>query len=202
MSPRECPRQRGVTMIEVLVALLVLSIGMLGVAATLAKSGRFAIGAWAQGAIANDIADIAERLRSTPNAANADFTLTDDYATQRLQIDAGDVTIARDCDSATCTPAQTAAFHLAQWRLNLDRTLPGAAGWLKPLSSATAVTGGATSFEMAVLWMDKANVDSTGALVAAQVCAGTETGAAGRRCCPADSSPAAGVRCTRLVLVP
>lgn len=201
MKARTFRRQRGVTMIEVLIAVLVLSIGLLGVAATMAKSSRFAAGAWAQSAVANDVADIAERLRSTPNATNANFTLNSSYATQRSEIDGGSVTISRDCETTACTPAQTAAFHLTQWRLNLDRTLPGAAGWVNPLSSATS-DARATSFEVVVMWLDKSNLDSSGALASALVCSGSETGVAQRRCCPANASPAAGVRCTRTVLVP
>lgn len=198
---RPLRRHRGVTLIEVLVAVLVLSVGLLGIAATMAKSQRFAMGAWSQGAVADGMADIAERLRSTPNATNADFTLDDDYATQRTDLDAGSVTVPRDCSANTCTAAQTAAFHLAQWRLSLNRTLPGSAAWINPLSSAT---GGAraTSFEVAIMWFDKANVDSAGAPAAAQVCTGSETGIEQRRCCPSAASPADGVRCTRLVLVP
>jgi type IV pilus assembly protein PilV len=193
--------QRGVTMIEVLVALLVLSIGLLGVAATVAKSSRFTAGAWAQSAVANSLSDMAERIRSSPNAASADFNLTDDYATQRSDIEAGNVVIAKDCDTNVCTPAESAAFHIATLRLDADRSLPGAAAWVQPVSSA-ASGASATSFEVAVMWFDKSNVDGAGAANAALVCGGGETGIDQRRCCPAAASPAAGVRCTRTVLVP
>lgn len=201
MHPRAPRRHRGVTLIEVLVAILVLSIGLLGIAATLAKSHRYALGAWSQGAVADGMADIAERLRSSPNASSADFTIDDDYATQRSELDAGSVTVARDCSSNSCTAAQTAAFHIAQWRLSLDRSLPGSAAWVRPLSNATS-SAQATSFEVAVMWFDKANLDSSGALNAALVCTGSETGLEQRRCCPSAASPADGVRCTRVVLVP
>lgn len=193
--------QRGVTMIEVLIALLVLSVGLLGVAITIAKSSRFSAGAWAQSAVASNLSDMAERLRSSPNAANANFTLTDSYADQRTALDGGTVVVVKDCDAVACTPAETGAFHVTQWRLSLNQTLPGAAGWLRPLSSATNEAR-ATSFEMAVMWFDKSNTDSSGAPAAPQVCAGTETGVAQRQCCPAAANAAAGVRCTRTVLVP
>jgi type IV pilus assembly protein PilV len=200
MNPTPVP-QRGVTMIEVLVALLVLSIGLLGVAATVAKSSRFAIGAWAQSAVASSLSDMSERVRSSPNAANANFTFTDAYGTQRTDIEAGSVTLAKNCDTTACTPAESAAFHTVRWRQEVDRTLPGAAVWIRPLSSA-ATESKATSFELAVLWFDKSNVDSAGAASPALVCGGAETGIDQRRCCPAAATPADGVRCTRLVLVP
>jgi len=193
--------QGGVTMIEVLVALLVLSIGLLGVAATVAKSNRFAAGAWAQSAVASSLSDIAERLRSSPNAANANFTLNDAYATQRADIDAGNVVVATNCDATACTPTESAAFHITTWRQEIDRTMPGAAGWVLPLSSAVTESR-ATSFELAVMWFDKSNTDGSGAANAALECTGAEAGIDQRRCCPVAANAAAGVRCTRMVLVP
>ena len=194
-------RQRGVTMIEVMIAVLVLSIGLLGVAATLAKSARFSMGAWAQSAVANGLSDIAERMRSSPNAAVAAFGLTDTYNTQRGALDAGTVVAGKDCDSTACTPAESAQFHLANWRLGLNAGMPGAAGWVNPLSSATTEVK-ATSYEVVVMWFDKTNIGSTNALNPALVCTGTETGVDQRRCCPEPAKAPDGVRCTRMVLVP
>ena len=201
MNPAPRARQSGVTLIEVMVAVLVLSIGLLGVAATLAKSARFSMGAWAQSAVANGLSDVAERMRSTPNAVAADFTLTDDYATQRSALVAGTVAATKDCDTTACTATETSQFHLANWQLGLDRSMPGAAGWISPLSSA-ATESRATSYEVAVLWFDKTNVADDDTLNAALVCTGTETGIDQRRCCPAAAAPPDGVRCTRMVLVP
>jgi type IV pilus assembly protein PilV len=199
--PLPARRQAGVTMIEVMIAVLVLSIGLLGVAATLAKSARFSLGAWAQSAVANGMSDIAERMRSSPNAAVAGFQLNDDYDTQRAAIDAGTVAPAKNCDAAACTPAESAQFHLANWRLGLTQGMPGAAGWVAPLSSASA-SSSATSYEVVVMWFDKTNVDSDNVLNPALVCSGSETGIDARRCCPAAADAPDGVRCTRMVLVP
>jgi type IV pilus assembly protein PilV len=193
--------RRGVTMIEVLVAVLVLSIGLLGVAGTLARNARMAQGASAQTGVASGVADMAERLRTSPTATNANFTLTATYATQRSALLAGTVAPGRDCNTLSCTAAQSANFHIANWQLALDRSLPGAAGWVRPLSSAST-SANATAFEVAVLWFDKTNVDGNGALVAALSCTGDETGVDQRRCCPSAAAAADGVRCTRLVVVP
>jgi type IV pilus assembly protein PilV len=194
-------QQRGVTMIEVMIAVLVLSIGLLGVAATLAKSARFSMGAWSQAAVANGMSDMAERMRSSPNAAVAGFQLNDDYATQRGALDAATVTATKDCDASACTPAESAQFHLANWRLGLAGSMPGAAGWVNPLSSASA-SPGATSYEVVVMWFDKTNLDTNNALNPALVCTGAEAGIDARRCCPAAADAPDGVRCTRMVLVP
>jgi hypothetical protein len=144
---------------------------------------------------------MAERLRTSPNAVNANFTLTTNYPDQRSAMTAGTVAPSKDCDSTTCTPAETAAFHIADWRLALDRSLPGSAGWIKPLSSS-ATGSSATSFEIAVMWFDKSNLSTSGSAAAALACTGSETGPDQRRCCPAAASAAAGVRCTRMILVP
>jgi type IV pilus assembly protein PilV len=201
MNPASITRQSGVTLIEVMVAVLVLSIGLLGVAATLAKSARFSMGAWAQSAVANGLSDVAERMRSTPNAPAASFTLVETYANQRSALGAGTVAAAKDCNTTACTPAETSQFHLANWQLGLDRSMPGAAGWVSPLSSA-ATESKATSYEVAVLWFDKSNIASDDTLNAALVCTGTEAGIDQRRCCPAAAAAPDGVRCTRMVLVP
>lgn len=194
-------RQRGVTLVEALVALVVLSIGLFGVAGLLLKTSRYAQGAWAQAAVADGVDDLAERLRSTPSADAAAFTLDASYADQRSDIDGGSVTVAKDCDAEACTAAETAAFHLARWRLSLDRALPGGAGWVRPLSTA-ATSAQATSFDVAVMWFDKSMVDADGNLVSSAVCTGAETGIDARRCCPPDADAPAGVRCAHAVLVP
>jgi hypothetical protein len=107
---------------------------------------------------------------------------------------------AIDCDSTACTAAETAQFHIANWQLALNRTLPGAAGWISPVSTAPAES--ATAFELVVMWFDKSNIGSDNQPNAAEVCTSATAGLDQRRCCPAAADAADGVRCTRMVLVP
>ena len=58
----------GSTLIEVLVAMLVLSIGLLGVAGLAAASLRYSQGGWARASVASGLSDLADRVRTNPGA--------------------------------------------------------------------------------------------------------------------------------------
>jgi type IV pilus assembly protein PilV len=132
----------GFSLVEVLVALLVLSIGTLGVA-NLQIIGIFANGAGNQRAQATLLAnDLVDRIRANRAGALA-----------------GSYNIAGDSDppadpgcfgaAANCTPAQQAAADLAAWRATLANALTLATG-------AVAVAGPAgptPSVTVTVTWV-------------------------------------------------
>ena len=111
-------RQQGFTLLEVLIALLVLSIGLLGLAAlqtTGLRSNEMASMRTTSTMLTYDISD---RMR-----ANSQGTTDGDYV-----IDSGPVTGAvTDCTSPDCTTAQLATFDLSQWKTAVGR-LPGGQG--------------------------------------------------------------------------
>ncbi len=188
---------RGATMIEVLVAILILSIGMLGIAGLQVASMKYSQGGWARAAVASGLSDFADRIRANPGSAIAAYVVADDYAAQRAALLAKTVVAGRDCEAlnAVCTPAELANFHLVQWRLSIDDSMPG---------SAALVTGDrATGYATTVLWFDKAFLKSDGvSLDDSATCVAGATGTAARNCCPAAANAPAGVRCTNMVVVP
>lgn len=191
--------QDGATLIEVLVAILVLSIGLLGIAGLQASSMRFSQGSWARAALSNHLSDLADRVRANPDSSATAYQLTDDYATQRAAIAAGTVTSAKDCEAVTtCTPDEMAAFHLAQWRLAVSRDLPGGAAYI----SGTRSTG----YVVTAIWLDKNNLKADGKTLedAPESCTAAFDGARARNCCPAGASVSstAGIRCTNMVVMP
>jgi len=111
-------KQQGFTLLEVLIALLVLSIGLLGLAAlqtTGLRSNEMASMRTTSTMLAYDITD---RMR-----ANGQGVLDGDYI-----IDTGAVTgTVTDCTSTDCTTAQMALYDLNQWK-NAIATLPGGLG--------------------------------------------------------------------------
>jgi type IV pilus assembly protein PilV len=131
-SQRQCPRYaRGFTLVEVLVALLVLSIGMLGIAALYLDSLRASRAALYRTQAVTLASDIADRIRAN-----------------RTPID------AYDC-SGTCVAGTggnaVAIFDINAWLANLQRELPGGTG------SLTFTTGAANTpnvYDVAVTWTE------------------------------------------------
>ena len=105
---------RGFTLVEVMVALVVLSIGLLGAGGMLLGSLRSQAEAVHEMAAAQLLQELAARIRANPRARAA-------YDTS------GRVASAGVCDLATpCAPAELAAADLAHFAETAQRQLPGA----------------------------------------------------------------------------
>lgn len=111
-------KQQGFTLLEVLIALLVLSIGLLGLAAlqtTGLRSNEMASMRTTATMLAYDISD---RMRANPQG----------IVDSNYKIGSGALTVSTtDCTSVDCTTAQMAMFDLVQWKTALTR-LPGGQG--------------------------------------------------------------------------
>jgi type IV pilus assembly protein PilV len=113
MSPRGLSGARGFSLVEALVALVVMSIGMLGIAALYVESLRSGTSALLRTQAVALASDMADRIRANPTAGAA-------YA---KTVDAtGAVTAACTADGTTnvCTVAQMAATDIALWTQALD----------------------------------------------------------------------------------
>lgn len=111
--------QRGVGLIEALVAILVLALGVLGMAGiqarTLTSTRVTQMRAEAVRA-ADDLLDRIQAnaaIRQSPPAVNPYITTWGEAAEPEL-----------DCALTPCNGTQLAAFDLAQWKADLARTLP------------------------------------------------------------------------------
>ncbi len=116
-TPHSLHRARGFTLVEALVALVVLSIGMLGIAALYVESLRAGRTALVRTTAVNLASDMADRIR-----ANRAGGVTYDKDAD----DAG--TLSDDCEqdgaSASCTPAVMANHDKAIWDAEVVRSLP------------------------------------------------------------------------------
>lgn len=119
-------RQGGMTLIESLVALVVLALGVLGLIGfqmrTL-KDSRDGVGR-SRAIVA--VQDIAERIRSNPELVAA--TMAANYTTGFGALAAP----AQNCLNAVCTPAQLAAYDLWRWKASIAAALPGGQGAISP----------------------------------------------------------------------
>ena len=130
-------KQQGFTLLEVLIALLVLSIGLLGLAAlqTIGLRSNSTMLAY----------DISDRMR-----ANGQGILDGDYV-----INSGPITgTPSDCTSIDCTTAQMALYDLNQWK-NAVAALPGGLG------DITQVVGPPLTHTITVRW-DQHRTGATG----------------------------------------
>lgn len=129
-------RAKGLTLIEILIAVLVISIGLLGVAALHSFSLRNNYDALMRSHASALAADIADRMRANRSAL-ADYTIDLDDPTPTL----GD-----DPDLAT--------IDIYEWRTALATTLPNGKG------QVTAV--GTNMVEITISWGERDNEDDDG----------------------------------------
>lgn len=114
------PSGQGFTLVEVLVALVVLAVGMLGLAVLLVEGLQGSRTAIEHTQAVNLAADIAERMRSNRAAASAYDTAE---GTPEPRIDAACEVAAGPCD-----PRAMASHDLRRWLDEVAATLPDGRG--------------------------------------------------------------------------
>jgi type IV pilus assembly protein PilV len=118
MSPAQ---HRGFSLIEVLVALLVLSIGLLGLAALQTTSLQYNTGSYFRTQATFLAYDILDRMRANSGAvADSDGNGYD-------QPTSSAVTITVNCDTTSCTSTDLAAYDVRKWYDRAVAILPNAA---------------------------------------------------------------------------
>lgn len=124
--------QQGFTLLEILVALVVLSIGLLGLAGLQAVSLSNNQVAYYRSVATQQAYDMADRIRSNVggNYTNLDATIPVDP----------------DCVANTCTPTQMVTADHSQWNSNNQRLLPAGVG---------TVSGVGGVFTITVSWNEK-----------------------------------------------
>lgn len=111
-------RQRGISLVEALVALLVLSIGMLGIAALFVESVRSSRTALLRTQAVNLVSDMADRIRANASARGAYDSVS------------GPGAALQDCAPATgsaggnCGMDELAQDDLARWQAEVEEKLP------------------------------------------------------------------------------
>ena len=187
--------QSGATLIEALVAILVLSLGMLGMAGLQLNALSFQKSSWAQHRISELTIDIVEKMQSNPIATNSGrYNYDTTYAVASVA-----ALPVSGCASLTatvaCTSQQIAADDLSSWLAKARQSLPGGA-----VSISGSMTAG---FVVTAMYLDKDFRDPlTNAPATSNSCTPTPTGNAWRNCCPASAAVPAGVRCARVPFIP
>jgi len=138
------PGQRGFSLVEVLIALVIMSVGMLGIAGLYVQSmqaGRTATFRHHAVTLAGDVAD---RIRANPRAAGA-------YAA------AGGVDEGCVATVITCNQAQMASHDIFLWQQQAQETLP--AGTVTVTFDGTVTP---PTYEIEIAWVEAGqNLDFT-----------------------------------------
>jgi type IV pilus assembly protein PilV len=106
--------QRGVTMVESLVALVILSVGMLGIAGLYVSGVKAGRSALLRTQAVNLASDMADRIRANRRAVDA-------YAMDTYGGEPED----QGCINDACTPEELAEDDLFRWQAAVEATLPG-----------------------------------------------------------------------------
>ena len=147
LSRRAC---RGVSLFEVLIAIFVLSVGLLGATALQLTSKRASQEALQRVTATTLTQDIVERMRSNP----ADLSTYTNAGTGRALT--GTTMTAVDC-SSTCTSSQLAQYDLYEW----ERALSGVTaqsggsnvgGLVSPTGCVSGPAGGSGVYTLAIAW--------------------------------------------------
>jgi type IV pilus assembly protein PilV len=134
--------QSGFSMVEVLVALVVLAIGLLGIAALYLnslQSGRTAIYRTQAVTLA---ADLADRIRMNRTAQAAYGTLFTD----------NEVPVATCATTGGCSDADLASTDLFDWKSRIDQLLPNGQGQV--VVTPPAAAGEPASYLITVQWAE------------------------------------------------
>ena len=116
--------QLGFTLLEVLITLIILSIGLLGLAGLQTISLRNNHGAYLQSQAITQAYDIVDRMRANANQIEASYNLTDtNYTLAKIG------TQNAACDTTTgCTATQMAGHDLFKWNQANRSILPQGIG--------------------------------------------------------------------------
>lgn len=113
--------QRGITLIESLVAIVIAALGILGILGVQMRTLTDTQTTVRRAQAIRLIEDLSERMKVSPNALLGLKNYESGYGEK------GSSLSATDCSGATpCTPEEQAGYDLKQWKTTVEKTLPAA----------------------------------------------------------------------------
>ncbi len=150
-------RHSGFTLIEVLIAMIILAVGLLGLAGLQATSLRNTQSAYNRSQATQLAYDMADRMRA--NVADARLSVDANPLTASAYLGAVPGAAIANCTlAAGCTPAQMAQNDLFEWNQDIDNALSANATGTIAAVPVLAPTG----FTITITWDDNRddNVDA------------------------------------------
>ncbi len=188
-------RQRGVSLIEVLVSILVMALGLVGMASLQTTTLKYQQGSVQRGMVASLISDFAERARANNSQSpqvegDSSLYLTESGLTWASAVAVSDFEPDSDCraSDATCSASDLAAYDLKVWQQSVRTALP---------QGSAAVVRQGDAMNVTLMWSDKGRATES-----SPACTNQDTAAESVNCCPASVAAPAGVRCANFVVRP
>lgn len=113
-------RQRGITLLESLVAIVVAALGILGILGVQMRTLTDTQTTVRRAQAIRLIEDLSERMKVHPNA----LASIDSYVISWRPGAAPTAQAAKLCDTGTCTHTEFAAYDLREWKRAVERALP------------------------------------------------------------------------------
>lgn len=113
-------RQRGITLLESLVAIVVAALGILGIVGVQMRTLADTQTSVRRAQAIRLIEDLGERMKVNPNA----LANLSEYVSNWAPADTPTADATPHCAQAACTHAQLAVHDLAEWKQAVERTLP------------------------------------------------------------------------------
>jgi type IV pilus assembly protein PilV len=161
-------KQRGFSLIELLVSVLIMSIGVLGMAGLQVLSLQQNRSALLQGEATLLVNDIMDRIRANPSTAYSGILVTDTPVS------------VTNCVGNTCSEAEMRAFDVAQWQCSINSldsagaqitacndygvtgSLPGGpCANLADACAAGSITLTGSIYAVSVQWVDQQRVNNS-----------------------------------------
>ncbi|MDH5649741.1 MAG: type IV pilus modification protein PilV [Gammaproteobacteria bacterium] len=141
--------QHGFSLLEVLIALLVLSIGLLGLAGLEVFGLKYNFQSYERTQATLLIEEMADRMRANPMGV-----MDDEY--DAIALDNTPVSGALNCTIVNCTPAQFADYDEDQWKrtLSAEKMLAQGKGSVTRLASTLASGAPVYLFQIRVDWKE------------------------------------------------
>lgn len=147
-SLRKGYRQRGFSLVEVLVALLVLSFGMIGLAMLQTVGMKFNTNSYSRTQSTLLAYDMIDRMRANPAAIlNSDYDVADTTAANTVI-----GSTVTDCAANTCTSTEMAKYDLKKWYELQNKLVPGAKSGER--STITRPSASSRTVTVTLRWME------------------------------------------------
>lgn len=207
--------QAGVTLVEVLVSLVILSVALLGIAGMQAMTTSYQQNASTRATLAFQLNDLTARMRSNLTqvagydaaATSSGYSFSQSWTDQQTALTAPSKLCGTESSAVACTAGERATYDLYMWRKQVRESIP----------QGSVMLGGnlGNGITVSFMWFDKDNLNG-GALRAVVACPASydpnsllgkdvvngDATLDRQVCCPAAASAPNGVRCANFTVLP
>jgi type IV pilus assembly protein PilV len=149
--------QKGISLLEVLVSVIIIAIGMLGIASMLLVSNQANNSSYMKQQAIQNVYNIFDKIRANSQAAvNGNYNISNIGSTG---LPTAVTTPTVMCNAAACTPAQLATYDTWTWLTKDLSRLPNGCG---SITTAPSPVAGNTTVTVTVQWDDSPAQNSVG----------------------------------------